>query len=67
MQADRRLIQDIEHIHQLGAYLGGQADALAFTSGQRSGGTVQGKVVQTYVQHELHPFPQFLQNISGNV
>ena len=34
VQADGRFVQDIEHIHQLGAYLGGQADALAFPSGQ---------------------------------
>ena len=67
VQADGRFVQDIEHIHQLGAYLGGQADALAFTTGQRAGRTVQGQVVQAHVQHELHALPQFFEDVAGHV
>ena len=41
VQADGRLVQDIEHVHQLGANLGGQADALAFAAGKGARGAVQ--------------------------
>ena len=34
MQADGGLVQDIEHAHQAGADLRGQADALCFAAGE---------------------------------
>ena len=34
VQADAGLVQDIQHAHQGGADLGGQADALALAAGQ---------------------------------
>ncbi len=35
VQADRRLVQDVEHAHQARADLGGQADALPLAARQR--------------------------------
>ncbi len=36
MQADRRLVEHVEHAGQAGADLGGEADALALAAGQRA-------------------------------
>ena len=66
MQADARLIEDVEHIDQLGAYLCGQTDALAFTSGKGCGSPVQRKIVQADVQHETDPFPELLENVASD-
>src|SRR5690606_37540684 len=34
VQADRGLVEDVEHAHQSRAYLGGEADALRLTAGE---------------------------------
>ena len=44
-----------------------QADALALAAGQGRRGAVQRQVVQAHVQHELDPFPQFFQDVPGDV
>ena len=67
MQADGRLVQDIEHVHELGADLRRQADALALAAGQGCRGAVQRQVVQAHVQHELDPLAQFFQDVAGHV
>ena len=46
VQADRGLVQHVEHAGQAGADLGGQADALALAARQRAGAARQGQVVQ---------------------
>ena len=38
VQADRRLVEDVEHADEPGADLGGQPDALRLAAGQRAGG-----------------------------
>ena len=40
MQTDTRLVENIQHIHQLRTDLSGQTDTLAFSSGQTNGTTV---------------------------
>ena len=52
VQADGRLVQDIDHTHESRANLGRQADALGLAAGKRGGGTVQGKVVQANVHQK---------------
>ena len=52
VQPDARLIQDIEHSHQLGTDLGGQTDPLRLPAGQGTGGTVQCEIVQTHIDQE---------------
>ena len=66
MQADGRLVQDIEDIDQLRADLRRKADPLPFTTRQRSCRPVQRQIVQTHVQHEVHPVRQFFQDIPGD-
>ena len=46
MQADCRLIADIEHAHQPAADLGRQADTLGFAAAESRRGTVQGQIFQ---------------------
>ena len=41
VQADRRLVEHVEHADQAGADLGGQPDALRLAAGQRAGGPVE--------------------------
>ena len=36
MQADRRLVQDVEHADEAGADLGGETDALPLTARERA-------------------------------
>ena len=45
VQADGRLIQDIQHADQAGADLRGQADALALSAGERGRGPIQRQIV----------------------
>ena len=60
VQADRGLVEYVEHAHQPGAYLRGQAYALSLAAGQRGRGAVQGQVVQPDVDHELEARDDFL-------
>ena len=53
VQADTRLVQYIEHIHQLRAYLRSQADTLALSTGQADGAAVQRQIIQTDIEQNL--------------
>ena len=46
VQADRRLVEHVEHAHQAAADLAGQADALGLAAGQGAGRAVEGEVVE---------------------
>ncbi len=46
MQADRRLVEHVEHVHQAGAERGGQRDATRLAAAERAERAVQGKVIQ---------------------
>ena len=52
MQADGRLVQDVQHAHKARANLRRQADALHLATGKRRGGAAEREVVQTDVHHE---------------
>jgi hypothetical protein len=41
VEADRRLVEDVEHAGEAGADLRGEADALALAAGQRAAGAVE--------------------------
>ena len=66
MQADRRLIEDVDHVNKARAYLRSKADALPFASGKRTGSAVKREVLQPHVHQERDSVPQFLEDISGN-
>ena len=52
MQADGRLIQNIQHTHQRRADLGSQADTLALTAGQCRGAAAEGQILQTHIHQK---------------
>src|SRR5205807_709466 len=52
VQADSRLVQDIERAGQLRAELGRQADPLGFPARKRPGLAREGKVAETDTQEE---------------
>ena len=52
VQADRRLVEDVEHAHQPRADLAGQPDALCLAAGERGSRTIKRQVMQTDVQKE---------------
>ena len=52
MQADRRLVEDVEHADQPAADLAGQADPLRFAAGERRRGAVERQVVEADVEQE---------------
>jgi len=52
MQADGRLITDVQHAHQARPDLSRQANALSFAARERSGGAIEGQVVESDVHQE---------------
>jgi hypothetical protein len=67
MQADRRLVEHVEHAGQAGADLRGEADALALAAGERAGGTRQGQVVEPDVDEEFQPLADLLEDAPGDL
>ncbi len=65
MQTYARLIQDVYHSHQPGAYLGSEPDPLRLAARQCGGSPVHSKIVQPHVHKEAQPGLQFLDNLSG--
>ena len=67
VQADRRLVQHIEHAGQSRADLRGQADALAFAAGEGAGSARQRQVVQADIEQERQPLADLLQHPRGDL
>ena len=53
VQADRGLVEHVEHADEARADLRGEADALALAAGERARGARQGQVVEPDVDQEL--------------
>jgi hypothetical protein len=66
VQADAGLVQHVQHALQLGADLGGQADALALAAAEGGGGAVQGQVAQAHVVQEAQALLDLLQHLLGD-
>ena len=63
MQANRRLIANVEHPGESRADLGSQTDPLGFTTRQGPRRAAHGDVVQAYVFQELQPAFNLLENL----
>ena len=50
VQADRRLVEDVEHADQAAADLAGQANALRLAAGERRGGAVERQIFEADVR-----------------
>ncbi len=66
MQADRRLVQDVQHPHQAGADLAGQPDSLRLAAGKRRGRAVQRQVIETDVGQKPEPGADLLEQLLGD-
>ena len=66
VQADARLVEDVEHADQAAADLPGQADALGLAAGERRGGAVEREVVQADVEQEAEPAANLLEHLAGD-
>jgi hypothetical protein len=66
VQADGRFVQNIEHPHQLGTDLGGQADALRLPAGEGAGAAFQGQIVQADIHQKTEAGLNFAQNALGD-
>ena len=67
VQADGRLVEDVEDADQAGADLGRQPDALGLAAGQRARGPVQGEVVEAHVEQEVEPLLDLLEHPLGDL
>ena len=66
MQADARLVEDVQDADQAAADLPGQADALGLAAGEGRGGAVERQVVQADVEQEAEPAAHLLQHFAGD-
>ena len=66
MQADRRLVEHVEHADQSGADLGGQPNALCLTAGQCGRRARQRQVLQPDVEQEAEPRLDLLEHLPGD-
>jgi hypothetical protein len=65
VQADRGLVEDVEHAHQAGPDLGRQADALGLAAGQRARRAIERQVVESHVDEEAQPGGDLLETRSA--
>ena len=66
VQADRRLVEHVQHADQAGADLAGQADALGLATRQGGGATVQVEVVEAHVDQKAQAGVDLLQHALGD-
>ena len=59
VQADRRLIENIENAAQSRADLRGQADALGFAAGERGGGAIESEIAEAYIEKKIEALGYF--------
>ena len=66
VQADRRLVEDVQDAHQAGPDLRGQSDALGLAAGQRLAGAIERQVIEPHVDEEAKPGRDLLQDLAGD-
>ena len=66
MQADRGLVEDVEHAHQPGPDLARQANSLGLAAGERRRRAVERQVVQAHVGQEPESPTDLLQQLVGD-
>ena len=66
VQADGRLVADVQHAGEAGADLGRQPNALGLPAGEGLGGAVHGDIVQSDPDEELEPSVDLLEHLVGD-
>ena len=67
VQADRGLVEHVEHAGQPRADLRGEANALALAAGERAGGAGQREVIEADVDQEFQPLADFLEHAHADL
>ena len=67
MQADRGLVEHVEHAGQARADLRGEADALALAARQRAGGARQRQIIEPDIDQKFQPLADFLEDARGDL
>src|SRR5699024_6392900 len=67
VQADARLVEDVEDPDEPGADLRGQPDALGLATGEGARGPGQGEVVEPDVEEEAEPGVDLLDHLLGDL
>src|SRR5579875_599101 len=66
MQADTRLIENVQDANHTAADLTGQANPLGFAARQCGSGAIERKVMQTDIEEKTHAATQLLEHFPGN-
>ena len=67
VEADGRLVQNIQHATEVRAELGGEADALGFAAGEGFRGAVEREVVEADLGEEAQALADFRNDVAGNL
>src|SRR5207248_400579 len=67
MQSDRRLIENVEHAHQLRSNLRREADALRFAAGERGRVTIEHQVADADRVQKSEAVANFFQDFAGDL
>ena len=66
MQADRRLVEHVEHAREPRADLGREPDPLALAAGERGGLAVEGEVAEAHLVEKREPAGDLLHQFDGD-
>ena len=66
VEADAGLVENIEDTAKTRADLGGEADALGFATGERSGGTIETEIAEADGEKKLDALGDFLERTGGD-
>ena len=67
VQADRGLVEHVEHAGEAGADLRGEADALALAAGERARGARQGQIIEPDIDQKFEPLADLLEDAAGDL
>ena len=67
VEADRRLVEDVQDARQAAANLAGQADPLALAAGKGGGPPGEAQVVEADIHEELEPVADLADEVAGDV
>ena len=67
VQADGGLVEDVAHALQVGAELGGNADALGLAAGEGRRGPVQAQVFEADLLEEIEPCADLREDVAGDL
>ena len=66
VQADARLVEDVQHAHEPAADLRGQPDALRLAAGKGGGGARERQVIEPHVDEKAQPGVNLLEDLPGD-